>query len=139
GPSRVAATSAQLVFVGMAAEGGAQNACTACLAQMDVSVFPPTVSPVSQPEIFFLTGSPLLQSNAAGDHVFFSFSTAPGGPIAAWNATTPGQFQTLTASASTIDLPVSTDGNAFAVRENSQTSVRTSDMTLIATNAKVEL
>jgi hypothetical protein len=139
GPSRVAATSVQTVFVGMGAEGGAQNGCSACLAQMDVSVFPPTVAAATQPEVSFLTGSPLLQSNGTGDHVFFSFSASPGGPIAAWDATTPGQFQTVTANSSTVDIAVSADGNAFTVRENFQTSVRTSGLNLIAANTKNEI
>ncbi len=139
GPSRVAATSAQTVFVGMAAEGGAQTGCTACLAQMDVSTFPPTVAPATQPEISFLTGTPLLQSNATGDHVFFSFSSAPSGPIAAWDASTPGEFQTVTANASPIDFAVSGDGNAFATRENGQTSIRKGDLNLFGISAKSEL
>ncbi len=139
GPSRVAATSAQTVFVGMSAEGGAQSGCSTCLAQMDVSKFPPAVAPVTQPEISFLTGTPLLQSNAAGDHAFFSFSSAPGGPIAAWEASAPGEFQTLTANASATDLAASADGNAFAMRENSQISSRTADLSLFAVAAKSEL
>ena len=139
GPSRVAATNAQTVFVGMSAEGGAQNGCSACLAQMDVSKSPPTVAPASQPEVSFLTGSPLLQANSAGDGVFFSFSSAPGGPIATWNASTPGEFQTLMANASPMDLTVSADGNAFVTRENSQTSARASDLSLYGVGAKDEL
>src|SRR5262249_37500028 len=139
GPSRVAATSAKTVFVAMGAEGSPQSGCTACLAQMDVSSFPPTVMPANQPEISFLTGSPLLQLNAAGDYVFPSFATAPGGPIAAWNASAPGQFQTFTANASAVDVAVSADGNAIAVRENSQTSIRRNDLSLLGVAASSEL
>lgn len=139
GPSRVAATSAQTVFVGMSAEGSAQNGCSMCLAQMDVSKSPPIVAPATQPEISFLTGTPLLQSDSAGDRVFFSFSSAPGGPIAAWDASAPAQFQTLTANASPMDLAVSADGNAFAVRENFQNSIRAGDLNLFGISAKNEL
>ena len=139
GPSRVAATSAKTVFIGMSAEGSAQNGCSTCLAQMDVSTFPPTVAPATQPEISLLTGTPWLQSNSVGDHVFFSFSSAPGGPIAAWDASSPGQFQTQIANASTTDLAVSADGNAFTVRENSQISTRTADLRLFGSGTQSEL
>lgn len=139
GPSLVAATSANTIFVGMSAEGGTQSGCSACIAQMDVSTFPPTVAPATQPEISFLTGSPLLQADVAGDQVFFSFSTAPGGPIAAWSASNPGQFQTFTANASTMDIAVAQDGTTFAVRENSQTSLRSVNLNLVATSATREL
>jgi len=57
----------------MSAEGSAQNGCTTCLAQMDMSKSPPAVAPASQPEISFLTGTPLLQANSTGEHVFFLF------------------------------------------------------------------
>jgi len=139
GPSRVAATSAQTVFVGMSAEGGTQSGCSTCLAQMDVSAFPPTVMPATQPEISFLTGSPLLQADASGNHVYLSFASAPGGPIASWNAASPGQFQTVTANASAIDIAVSADGGAFVVREPSQTSVRSTDLTVFGMSAASEL
>lgn len=139
GPSRVAATSAQTVFVGMGAEGSQQSGCSTCLGQMDISTSPPTVMPASQPEISFLTGSPLLQSNSAGDRVFFSFPTAPGGPIATWDASTSGEFQTSIANSSAEDLAVSADGNAVAIRENSQISLRTSDLSLLATGTASEL
>lgn len=139
GPSRVAATSTKTVFVGMGAEGNAQNGCNACLAQMDVSTFPPTVAPATQQEISFLTGTPLLQADSTGDHVFFSFVSAQGGPVAVWDASSPGQFETRTANAAAIDLAVSADGNAFAVRENAQTSIRSGSLTLLGTAAVSEL
>ena len=139
GPSLVAPTSAKTVFVGMSAEGGTQAGCSSCIAQMDVSTFPPTVAPATQPEISFLTGSPLLRSNAAGDQVFFAFSAAPGGPIASWSASNPGQFQTFSANASTMDVAVAQDGNAVAIRENSQLSIRSAGLALLAANSASEL
>src|SRR5258708_17475142 len=42
GPSRVAATSAESVFVGLSGEGGTSNACNGCLGQMNLTAFPPT-------------------------------------------------------------------------------------------------
>ncbi|GAC1632725.1 MAG: hypothetical protein NVS9B14_06330 [Candidatus Acidiferrum sp.] len=139
GPSRVAATSAKTIFVGMSAEGGTQTGCSNCLAQMDVSAFPPTIAPATQPEVSFLTGSPLLQSDGSGDNVYFSFSSAPGGPIATWSSANPAQFQTFTANASTMDVAVAPDGNVFAVRENSQTSIRSSSLNLFGISSAPEL
>ena len=45
GPSRVAATSVQSVFVGLSGEGGTSNACNSCLGQMNLTAFPPTFEP----------------------------------------------------------------------------------------------
>ena len=139
GPSRVAATNAQTVFVGLSAEGGAQGGCSTCLGQMNISSFPPSIVPATQPEISFLTASPLLESTAGGDRVFLGFGSAPGGPIAVWDATAPGQFQTWIANESTLDLAVAADGNVFAIRENSQISVRGSDLSLKSVNSTAEL
>ena len=139
GPSRVATTSAQTVFVGVSAEGNSQTGCTSCLGQMNISSFPPTIAPASQPEISFLTGSPLLQSNSSGDHVFFSFPTASGGPIASWDAAAPGEFQTWIANSSAVDLAVSADGNTVGVRENAEVSLRANNLSLIGVTATREL
>jgi hypothetical protein len=43
GPARVAATSTQTVFVGLSGEGGSSGACSTCLAQMNLTVSPPTI------------------------------------------------------------------------------------------------
>jgi len=138
GPSRLAATNAQMVFIGMSTEGN-QSGCSACLEQMNVSTLPPTVAPAAQPEMSFLIGTPYLQSNAAGDEVFFSFASAPDGPVAVWDASSPGHFETWNAKASTTDLAVSADGNTFAVRENAQTTIRDHSLSLIGVNASSEL
>jgi len=138
GPSRLAATNAQIVFIAMSAESS-QSGCNACLEQMDVSTVPPTVAPAAQPEMSFLVGTPYLQSNAAGDEVFFSFASAPDGPVAVWDASSPGHLETLNANASTIDLAASADGNTFAIRENAQTSTRDHSLSLIGVNSSSEL
>jgi DNA-binding beta-propeller fold protein YncE len=36
GPARVAATSTQMVFVGLSGEGGSTGVCSSCLAQMNL-------------------------------------------------------------------------------------------------------
>src|SRR5712692_3189541 len=92
GPARVAATSTQTVFVALSGEGGSSGACSACLAQMNLAASPPTIQPAPQPQVTSLTGAPLVQGTAAGDHVFVAFGAAPGGPVAVWSASAPNQF-----------------------------------------------
>jgi len=50
GPARVAATSAQTVFVGLSGEGGSGGACSTCLAQLNLAASPPTIQPAPQPK-----------------------------------------------------------------------------------------
>lgn len=138
GPARVAATSAQTIFVGLSGEGGGAGGCTACLSQMNLSVSPPTVQPAPQPQVTSLTGAPLLDSNRSGDHVFFAFTNAPGGPLAAWDAATPNQFTMLTANDAAIDLASSADGSTFATRANGTMEIRDSNFTLFGSPATVE-
>jgi hypothetical protein len=77
GPARVAATSMQTVFVGLSGAGGSSGSCPTCLAQMNLTVSPPTIQPAPQPEVTSLTGAPLVQGTAAGDRVFVGFGAAP--------------------------------------------------------------
>ncbi len=139
GPARVAATSTQTVFVGLSGEGGSGGACSTCLAQLNLMASPPTIQPAPQPEVTSLTGAPLVQSNAAGDHVFVSFGAAPGGPLAVWDASTPNQFVTSLASASTADLGAAGDGTMFALQANGATEIRSSDLSLTAVPTSAEL
>src|SRR6266852_1674574 len=78
GPSRVAATSAQTVFVGLSGEGSSSGGCNSCLGQMNLTTSPPTFQPAPQPEVTSLTGAPLLHANDSGDAVYLAFGTAPG-------------------------------------------------------------
>lgn len=139
GPARVAATSTQTAFVGLSGEGGSSGGCSACLGQMDLTTNPPTIQPAPQPEVTSLTGSPLVQGNAAGDHVFLSFASAPGGPVAAWDAAAPDQFTTSTANASTMDLGTAADGTMFALQANGATEIRGPDLSLEAAPVAAEL
>jgi DNA-binding beta-propeller fold protein YncE len=139
GPARVAATSAQIVFVGLSGEGGSSGACSTCLAQMNLTASPPTIQPAPQPEVTSLTGAPLLQSNTAGDQVFLAFASAPGGPLASWNAISPNHFIISAANASAVDLGIAGDGAAFAVQENGTTEVHVADLSLSSLPAAPEL
>ncbi|MGB8474725.1 MAG: IPT/TIG domain-containing protein [Candidatus Acidiferrum sp.] len=139
GPSRVAATSTQNVFVGLSAESSSSGGCTSCLGQMNLTASPLTMEPASQPEIASLTGAPLVQSTAAGDQVFVAFAAAPGGPLALWIASSPDQFSTYTANDSATDLGAASDGTMFALQANGTTEIRTADLSLASVPAKPEL
>jgi DNA-binding beta-propeller fold protein YncE len=139
GPARVAATSTQTVFVGLSGEGGSSGACSTCLDQLDLTASPPTIQPAPQPQVKSLTGAPLLQSNASGDHVFLAFDSAPGGPVASWNASAPNQFVTSATNASASDLVTAADGTSFSVQANGVTEFRASDLSLTAVPASAEL
>jgi hypothetical protein len=139
GPARVAATSTQTVFVGLSGEGGSSGACSMCLAQLDLTASPPTIQPASQPEVASLTGAPLVQSSASGDQVFLAFGSAPGGPLAFWNASTPNQFVTSAADASTSDLGTASDGTMFALQSNGTTEIHAADLSLAAVPTSAEL
>ena len=139
GPARVAATSVQTVFVGLSGEGGSSGACSACLAQMNLVASPPTIQPAPQPEVTSLTGAPLLQANATGDRVFLAFASAPGGPLASWNASSPNHFVTSSANASAADLATPSDGTAFALQANGATEIHAADLSVSSVPATAEL
>lgn len=139
GPARVAATSAQTVFVGLSGEGGSSGACSACLAQMNLTASPPTIQPAPQPEVTSLTGAPLMQSSATGGQVFLAFGSAPGGPLAFWNASAPNQFTTSSANASTTDLGAAADGTMFVLRASGVTEIHDSNLSLTAVPTTAEL
>jgi hypothetical protein len=139
GPARVAATSAATVFVGLSGEGGSTGGCNSCLGQMDLAASPPTLQPAPQPEVSSLTGAPLLQADSAGGSVYLAFGTAPGGPVAEWTATAPNDFTVSSANDSATDLTTSADGTLFAMRSNSATEIRGSDLYLFSTPVSAEL
>ena len=139
GPARVAATSTQNIFVGLSAESSSSGSCTSCLGQLNLTASPPTIQPAAQPEITSLTGAPLVQSNGNGDQVFVAFSSAPGGPLALWNSSSPNQFSTFTANDSATDLAASSDGTMFALQANGTTEIRGADLSLAAVPATPEL
>jgi len=131
GPSRVAATSAQTVFVGLSGEGGTSNACNNCLGQMNLSAFPPTFEPAPQPEVTSITGAPLLQADHAGDSVYLAFSSLPGGPLASWSSATPNAFTVSNAKDLSSDLTSAASGAMFAIRSNNTTEIRDTNLVLI--------
>lgn len=139
GPARVAATSAQTVFVGLSGESGSTGACSTCLAQMNLTASPPTIQPAPQPEVTSLTGAPLVQGDATGNQAFVAFGSAPGGPVAVWNASSPNDFVTSAANASALDLGIAADGTFFALQANGATEVHAADLSLVSVPASAEL
>ena len=138
GPARVAATSAQTVFVGLTGEG-AQGACSSCLGQLDLSASPPVFQPATQPEVTSITGAPLLQAAATGEQVFVAFGASPGSPLALWQASAPDQFTVSTASASASDIGASADGTMFAVQAAGATETHAADLSLASVPTAAEL
>jgi hypothetical protein len=139
GPSRVAATSAQTVFVGLSGEGGTSNACNSCLGQMDLTTFPATFEPAPQPEVSSITGAPLLQADHNGDAVYLAFGSTPGGPVAAWTASAPNAFTISSANDFSTDLTAAGDGTMFALRSTNTTEIRNVALTLIGVPTSSEL
>ena len=139
GPSRVAATSAQSVFVGLSGEGGTSNACNSCLGQMNLTAFPPTFAPAPQPQVTSITGAPLLQADHSGDTVYLAFGSAPGGPVAEWSASAPNSFTVSTAKDFSTDLTAASDGTMFAIRSGGTTEIRGANLTLAALPTSAEL
>jgi len=137
GPARVAATNVQTVFVAKTGEAGSSAACSACLAQVNLAASPPTVQPAPQPEVASLTGAPLIESNASGDHVFLAYA-ASGGPLALWAAASPNQFTTSVATQSAIDLATAPDGTAFLTRTTA-TEIHDAALSLTGTPGSAEL
>jgi hypothetical protein len=140
GPARVAATSAQTVFVGLSGEGGGSGTCSPCLGQLNPTANPPTIQlPAPQPQVSSLTGAPLLQASGSGDRAYFTLTNAPGGPLASWDAATPNQFTTFPAQEQSADLAAAADGTMFAMRANGTTEIRGVNLTLAGTTAMAEL
>jgi hypothetical protein len=139
GPARVAATSAKTVFVGLSGEGSSTGACSSCLAQMNLTVSPPTIQPAPQPQVTSLTGAPLLQGTSSGNQVFVAFGASPGGPVAVWNASAPNQFVTSAANDSTTDLGAASDGSMFAVQAQGAIEIRAADLSLTSVPTAAEL
>jgi hypothetical protein len=139
GPVRVAASSADTVFVGLAAYGSGSSACGTCLQQMNLSVSPVSVGPAPQPQVSALTGAPLVEASADGSGAFFSFAAAPAQPMAGWSAATPGQFQTAQTNIPAADIAAAPDGTSFASRSSSAVEIRDSSLALQSVMAVSEL
>jgi IPT/TIG domain len=139
GPARVAATSTQSIFVGLSVEGGPTSGCASCLSQMNVSVSPPVVQTAPEPEISGLLGAPLLQGNAAGDHVVLAFGNNSAAQIAVWDAASPDQFKISSADATVNDIAATADGAMFSLQTGGGIEVRDAGMFITSAPVSAEL
>jgi IPT/TIG domain len=132
GPARVVATSAQTAFVSLVPLASAPGACTGCLSQLNLAASTPTIQPAPQPEVSSMTGTPLLQADASGDHVFLSFTVASGGSEALWTAAAPNDFTEFSTNEFVTDAASSADGTMFATVANGATEIRDAALHLVA-------
>ncbi|MBZ5702530.1 MAG: IPT/TIG domain-containing protein [Acidobacteriia bacterium] len=139
GPARVAATSAQTVFVGSSVEGGFSGACTACLKMIDLTANPPAVLAAPQPAASIPPGAPLVQAAKNGDRVLLAFGALPGGPVALWDAAAPGQFTAAPGNELAVDLAAASDGTLFATRAAAAAEIRAADLAVRAVPSAAEL
>ncbi len=139
GPSRVAATSAQTVFVGMSGVGINSGACSSCLSQLNMTANPPIFQPAPQLEVTQVSGAPLLQGNVAGDRVAFAFAAPNAAPVAAWDAASPNDFRLSSAPQYVTDITLASDGSTYAARARGVTEIRNSDLSVTSVPAAAEI
>jgi hypothetical protein len=139
GPARVAATNAQTAFVSLVPTATSAGPCSACLSQLDLTTSTPTIQPAPQPEVSSMTGTPLMQADAARDSVFLAFDAASGGSEALWTAAAPNDFTTFFANESVSDAASSADGSLFATSVSGATEIRDASLNLIGTRTLAEL
>jgi len=139
GPARVVATSTQTAFVSLVPIASAPGPCTGCLSQLNLAASTPTIQPAPQPEVSTMTGTPLLQADATGDHVFLSFAAVSGGSEALWTAAAPNDFTNFSANEFVSDAAASADGTMFATIANGATEMRDVALHLVANRTAREL
>jgi hypothetical protein len=100
---------------------------------------PPSFQIANEPIVNTQTGLPLLQADAAGDVAYLAYDTSPGGPIALWNAATPGLFASSTSNDAATDLNTSSDGTSFLLRSANTTEIRGANLSLFSAPASAEL
>ena len=70
-----------------------------------------TVQTAPQRQVSALTSAPLVDASSDGSAAFFGFASAPGQPMAGWNAATPGQFLTAQTNIPSTDIATAADGS----------------------------
>lgn len=139
GPARVAATSAQSVFIGLSGEGGSGIGCSSCLGQLNLTASPLVFQPATEPQVTSISGAPLLASSASGDQVFVAFASAPGGPLASWSSSAANAFTTVLANSVVSDLGAAGDGTVFASAVPAGVEIRNANLSLTAVPSSYEL
>jgi len=83
-------------LVGMSSKAAHNPVAARALAQMDVSAFPPTIAPATQPEIFLSSRAPrFCKLTLSGDHVYLTFCVGARRPYCRVNAASPDNFKLL--------------------------------------------
>jgi hypothetical protein len=116
GPARVTATSNQSVFVSLVGVAGSPGPCNGCLAQLNLSSA--TIAAAPQPQVGAMTTTPLLQSDARGDHIFAAFQSNAAGTEALWSANNPSTFSPSPVDEPITDIATAADGTMFATSSN---------------------
>ncbi len=137
GPARVAATSAQTAFVSLVPVASSPGPCTGCLSELNLTAS--TIAPAPQPEVTTMTGTPLLQADAAGDRVFLAFAATSGGSEALWSAASPNAFSNFSVNENVIDIATCADGSLFATNVSGAIEIRDAALNLIGNRATPEL
>jgi len=137
GPARVAATNAQTAFVSLVPVASSPGPCRGCLAQLNLTAS--TIAPAPQPEVTTMTGTPLLQADAAGDRMFLAFAATSGGSEALWSAASPNAFSNFSVNENVLDIATSADGSMFATNVNGAMEIRDAALNLIGNRATSEL
>jgi IPT/TIG domain len=116
GPARVTVTSNQTVFVSLAGVASSPGPCNGCLAQLNLSSA--TIAAAPQPQVGAMTTTPLLQSDATGDHVFAAFQANAAGTEALWSANDSSTFASSSVNEAISDIATPADGKMFATSSN---------------------
>ncbi len=116
GPARVTAKSDQTVFVSFQSVASTPGPCNGCLVQFDLSARTITAAP--EPEVAAMTTTPMLQSDATGDHIFAAFQVNTAANEALWSANSPANFVASPVNEPITDITTSGDGTMFATSSN---------------------
>ncbi len=135
-PARLAATKAQSLFVAFSGAATSSGMCTACLSEINLSASPPALQQPPQSVLSGLAASPVVEGDALGDRVFFSYATSPGGPFGFWDAAL-GTFTLSSANETTNDLAAAADGTRFVTVPGGVIEVHAADSNLTLLNAFV--
>jgi len=114
GPVRVAATSAQTAFVGLAGYSGGASDCSICLQEMNLSTSPVRVQTAPQPQVSALTSAPVVDISSDRSAAFFSFASARASRWPRGMPRHPASFLTAQTNIPSTDIACAPDGTTLA-------------------------
>jgi hypothetical protein len=89
--------------------------------------------------LFALTSAPIVDASSDGSAAFFGFASAPGQPMAGWNAAPPGQFLTEQTNIPSTDIATAADGSFLASRNADVVEIRHANLALQSVTTESEL